>query len=71
VIIREWCPPQERPLVNSIIFSGIYGGAVVGFPLSSLIGHYCGEPCVYYAFGESCKNIQIASDFEFNSNRLF
>lgn len=50
-IWRYWAPPQERSRLATISFTGIYAGAIVGFPLSGYLINNVSWESSFYVYG--------------------
>jgi sugar phosphate permease len=49
-ILARWFPPQEYSRTTALSWSGGYGGAIVAFPLASLISMLWGWRMIFYLF---------------------
>lgn len=52
---RYWAPPLERSRLATIAFTGIYAGAIVGFPFSNYLINCISWECSFYVYG--CSGI--------------
>uniref|UniRef100_A0A646QF35 VGT2 n=1 Tax=Hemiscolopendra marginata TaxID=943146 RepID=A0A646QF35_9MYRI len=50
-IVGSWAPTEERGLLMSLAYSGMYVGTLVNFPLCSTIATYAGWPYIFYVTG--------------------
>ncbi|XP_064635986.1 vesicular glutamate transporter 2-like isoform X2 [Lineus longissimus] len=50
-ILRHWITPSGLSSMASMTVTGVYAGAIFGFPISGFITHYTGWQYVFYIFG--------------------
>lgn len=50
---RYWAPPSERSRLATISFTGIYAGAIVGFPLSTYLINSVSWESSFYVYGSA------------------
>ncbi|XP_013399797.1 vesicular glutamate transporter 1 isoform X1 [Lingula anatina] len=50
-LLGHWVTPQERGRMGSLVFTGMYSGAIFGFPISGAITHFIGWQYVFYLHG--------------------
>uniref|UniRef100_A0A4D5R9M0 Vesicular glutamate transporter 2 n=1 Tax=Scolopendra viridis TaxID=118503 RepID=A0A4D5R9M0_SCOVI len=50
-IVGGWAPPEERGLLMSLAYSGMYVGTLTNFPLCSMLAAYAGWPYIFYVTG--------------------
>jgi len=51
VLISEWIPPRERPLLSVFIWSGIQFGTCLALPLSGYLSEWLNWQAVFYVTG--------------------
>ncbi|XP_074660699.1 vesicular glutamate transporter 3-like isoform X2 [Tubulanus polymorphus] len=49
-ILRHWVIPPEQSRQAALVLTGVYAGAIVGFPVSGLLTHFMGWQYVFYFF---------------------
>lgn len=50
-IIARWCPPSERSIFSSIVYSGNQFGVVISMPVAGLLCQYVDWTWPFYIFG--------------------
>ena len=50
-ILRWWAPPQERAILATLAYTGVYIGPVVGMPVSGFLSDQIGWYAPYYFYG--------------------
>ena len=50
-LLRRWVAPTERGRLCAFVFTGVYAGAILGYPIGGLLTQHVTWKAVFYANG--------------------